>query len=602
MSDQLASQSVDLLIRGGTVIDGTGGPGFVADVAVRDGVIVAVGQIGPEVSATELIDAKGLLVTPGFIDPHTHFDGQVMWDPLLSPSSWHGVTTVVMGNCGVGFAPVRPERRQWVIDLLDGVEDIPGTALWQGMTWDWETFPQYLDKVEAAPKAIDVAALIPHGVVRAYVMGDRGTDLQSPSEDDLAEMASIVREGLHAGALGVSTTHTLFHRSANGEYVPCARASEAELARITAPMAELGVGVYQIITSGAVGPEPAIELAPSGGRDETALNPATELRWMRDLSIRTGRPVTFTTLQVPSVPGDWKDVFRFVEEADRDGARLRPMVAARPVGLVLTLASAHPFQHTPTFASWSDLPLAEKVRRMRDATVRQSLLDEVRTAKQQVQSTSISSIPLDRIFPLEADLNFVQPRHRTPAAIAEREGRDPFDVLYDMLLAEDGHAFLLAAMANFEDYSDDLTREMLLHPQSIFGLSDAGAHCTVLIDASMPTYLLTYWARDRSTGRLPIETAVRMMTADPADLFGLGDRGRCLPGYKADLNIIDFERLRACMPEFLTDLPAGASRLVQRAEGYVTTIVAGQVIAHEGRDTGARPGRLVRGPQSTADA
>lgn len=599
MSEQLTSQGVDLLIRGGTVIDGTGGPPFVADIAVRDGVIVAVGQLGSEVCAAELIDARGLIVTPGFIDPHTHFDGQVMWDPLLTPSSWHGVTTVIMGNCGVGFAPVRPERRQWVIDLLEGVEDIPGTALWQGMTWDWETFPQYLDKAEAVPKAIDVAALIPHGVVRAYVMGDRATDLQSPSEDDLSEMASIVREGLQAGALGVSTTHTLFHRSANGEYVPCARASEAELTRITAPMAELGVGVYQIITSGAVGPEPAIELAPSVGRDETNLNTASELRWMRDLSVRTGRPVTFTTLQVPSAPGEWREVFRFVEEAAKNGARLRPMVAARPVGLVLTLSSAHPFQHTPTFSSWSALSLAEKVRKMRDPNVRQSLLNEVRTAKQHVQSTSISSIPLDRIFPLDGDLNFVQPRHRTPAGIAEREGRDPFDVLYDMLLEEDGHAFLLAAMANFEDYSDDLTREMLLHPQSIFGLSDAGAHCTVLIDASMPTYLLTYWARDRATGRLPIETAVRMMTADPAELFGLNDRGKCLPGYKADLNIIDFDRLRACMPEFLHDLPAGASRLVQRAEGYVATIVSGEVIAREGRDTGARPGRLVRGPQST---
>ena len=573
---------LDLVIRSGTVIDGTGAPGRPADVAVQDGRIAEVGPLAPEVEARETIDAAGHLVTPGFVDPHTHFDGQVTWDPLLTPSSWHGVTTVVMGNCGVGFAPAAPDGHDWLISLMEGVEDIPGSALAAGIRWGWESFPQYLDAVDAATKALDVVAQVPYGPVRAYVLRDRGGHAD-PTPDDVTAMAGIIREGLEAGAQGFSCAHTLILKSTGGEYVPGALADAEELIGVAEPLRELDRGVYQVVSAGVAG-----EDTEGWERD---------LLWLRDAALRTGRPIVFTLLQNPADPTAWQRALDFCDAAADDGAALYPMVHTRSPGVLLGLQNVHPFLHTPTFQALNGLDLAEKVRRMRDPATKARILQEAGAAFQDIPSVAISEAKLDHVFPLRPPLSYEQPYDVTPLAIAEREGRDPAEVFYEILLEDDGMRLCYVPFLNYVDYSYDAAGEMLRHPRSVFGLGDGGAHCGVMCDASLPSHFLTHWCRDRDHGTLPVEYAVKMMTSETAQLWGLHDRGILRPGMKADVNVFNFDALNLHMPEFWHDLPDDARRIVQRVDGYKATIISGQVVLRDGQDTGARPGALVRGDQ-----
>ena len=569
----------DLVIRNGTVIDGTGAPRRRAAVAIDGDRIVAVGKV--EGRARREIDADGALVTPGWVDVHTHYDGQVTWDPYLTPSSWHGVTTVVMGNCGVGFAPARPDRHQWLIGLMEGVEDIPGAALAEGIDWQWESFPEYLDAVERMRRAIDVAAQVPHGAVRAYVMGERGAKNEPATPDDVAAMARIVREALEAGALGFSTSRTLLHRAVDGEPVPGTFATEEELLGIGRALGAAGHGVFEL----------ASDLAPE----------AAEFAWMEKLSAETGRPVTFACLQNDFDPQQWRRSLQAAEDAAGRGAFVAPQVAARPTGLLLGLESTfHPFSDHPTYRSeLAALPLAERVRRMHDPAVRARLLAEQPGPNFPIATYIAAS--LHKLFPLGDPPDYEPPPERSVKAMAERAGCSPQAIAYDLLLQRDGRELLYFPLLNYAGGDFEPIREMLLHPQAVIGLSDGGAHCGIICDASMPTFLLTHWVRDRTRGaRLPLEHVVRMQTANTARLFGLHDRGRLAPGLRADVNLIDLEHLRIDPPEMVFDLPASGRRLVQRGHGYRMTVQSGAVIFEAGEPTGALPGRLIRGPQPAA--
>jgi N-acyl-D-aspartate/D-glutamate deacylase len=493
-----------------------------------------------------------------------------------------------MGNCGVGFAPAAPDRHDWLINLMEGVEDIPGSALAAGMRWSWESFPEYLDAVDRAPKLLDVAAQVPHGPVRTYVMGDRGAGNEPPTADDIDAMRRIVREALEAGAIGVTSAHTLILKSADGAYVPGATAAEDEMLAIAEPLGELDRGVFEVNPAGVAG---------IAGED-IAADPDSEMAWMRRVSAQTGRPITFPLLQNSGDPTYWQRVLDFCDEATADGAQLYPQVHARSPGVLLGLQNIHPFLHTEGFQSLAALPLDEKVDRMRDEALRRQILDQVATAHQDIPSVAISRADLSMVFPLREPLDYEQPREATIQSVAEREGRNPLETFYDLLLEDGGKRLFYVPFLNYVDYNYDAVGRMLRHPRSIFGLGDAGAHCGVMIDASLQTFLLSHWCRDRSRGDLlPIELAVKKMTSETADLWGLHDRGRLQPGMKADVNLIDFDNLKLHMPEFWYDLPYDARRLVQRADGYAATIVSGQVIMRNGQPTGARPGALIRGEQ-----
>jgi N-acyl-D-aspartate/D-glutamate deacylase len=569
----------ELVIRGGTVVDGTGAPARTADVAIDAGVVTEVGDLNGTAAEHE-IDADGLLVTPGVVDVHTHYDGQVTWDPLLTPSSWHGVTTLVMGNCGVGFAPVRPGSEEWLIQLMEGVEDIPGTALAEGITWGWETFPEYLDALERLPRVLDVGTQVPHGAVRADVMGERGARNEPATPEDIAEMARIVRDGIAAGALGFSTSRTIMHRAVDGEPVPGTFAAEDELFGIGRALGELGAGVF--------------ELAPAGVMGEDALAPEREVDWMRRLAAAIGRPVSFALLQHNQAPEQWRDLLKLAEEANAEGADLRPQVAGRPLNMLVGWQTFHPFKDRPTYVRLADLPLAERVVELRKAEVKAAILAEKPAQLEGILQFVLTS--LDRIYPMGEPPVYEPGPDTSVAAIAARQGRDDEDVLYDLMLEHDGRELLMMALLGYSHGNLEAIKDMLLHPNTALGLSDGGAHCGVICDASTPTTMLTHFVRDRSAGeRIPLEVAVRKMTSDTARLYGLGDRGVLAPGYKADVNVIDFDRLNLRLPELVFDLPGGARRLVQRADGYVATVVSGDVTFRDGEPTGARPGRLVRG-------
>ena len=567
----------DLVLRGGTLVDGTGAPARTGDLAIDGDRIAQVGgNAGP---GRREVDASGCLVTPGWVDVHTHYDGQVTWDPYLTPSSWHGVTTVVMGNCGVGFAPARPDRRTWLIGLMEGVEDIPGTALAEGIDWQWESFPEYLDALERMPRAIDVGAQVPHGAVRTYVMGERGAKNEPATPDDVAAMARIVHEALAAGALGFSTSRTLLHRAVDGEPVPGTFANEQELLGIGRALGAAGHGVFEL----------ASDLAPE----------TREFAWMEALSAETGRPVTFACLQNDLDPVQWRRSLAAVDAAARRGARVVPQVAGRPTGLLLGLQSSfHPFADHPTYRrELAALPLAERVRRMREPEMRARLLAERPASPLPIVQYIASS--LHKLFPLGDPPDYEPGPEKSVRALAERTGRSPQEVAYDLLLAREGRELLYFPLLNYANGDFEPIREMLLHPRAVIGLSDGGAHCGIICDASMPTFLLTHWVRDRRRGaRLPLEHVVRMQTADTAALFGLADRGRLEVGLRADVNVIDFENLRIDPPEMVYDLPAGSRRLVQRGHGYRMTIQGGEPIFEDGEPTGALPGRLIRGPQA----
>jgi N-acyl-D-aspartate/D-glutamate deacylase len=567
----------DLIVRGGTLVDGTGAPPRTADVAVDDGRITEVGDLLGQ-AARRTVDADGLHVTPGFVDIHTHYDGQVSWDPLLTPSSWHGVTTVVMGNCGVGFAPVRPGSESWLIQLMEGVEDIPGTALSEGIAWGWESFPDYLDALDGMPRSLDVATQVPHGAVRAYVMGERGARNEPATPDDIAAMAEVVRAGIRAGALGFSTSRTTLHTAVDGEPVPGTFAAEDELFGIGRVLGELGTGI--------------IELAPAGVMGEDLLAPEREVAWMRKLSAQTRRPISFGLSQHNHAPEAWRDVLKLTEEAIVEGADLRPQVSGRPLNLLIGWQTFHPFATRPTYRKIADLPLPERVAQLSRPEIRDAILAE---PSEDTAALKVIGTSLDRIFPMGEPPNYEPSATESVAAIAARANRPDEEVLYDLMMAHDGRELLMFALLGFSYGNLDAVREMLLHPSTALGLSDGGAHCGVVCDASMPTFMLTHWARDRAYDRLPLELMVRKTSLDTAKLYGLGDRGVVAPGYKADLNVLDFEALALDLPKLVHDLPGGAKRLVQSATGYVATIVRGEVTLSAGEDTGARPGSLVRG-------
>jgi len=572
----------DLVIRGGTVVDGTGAAPRETDVGIDGGTIAEVGRIAER--GRDEIDARGKLVTPGFVDIHTHYDGQATWDPLLTPSCWHGVTTLVMGNCGVGFAPVRPGAQNFLIGLMEGVEDIPGTALHQGIAWEWETFPQFLDALERRRFALDIGTQVPHGSVRAYVMGERGAKNEPANGDDVREMAAIVREAIEAGALGFSMSRTLMHRAIDGEVVPGTHATEDEIFGICRELGKLGQGI--------------IELAPAGVMGEDLAAPDKEVSWMRRISRETGRPVSFALSQHEVEPAQYRRVLELCGAANAEGAKLTPQVGSRPTMLLIGHQTFHPFSHRPTYKQLAALPLSERVAKLRDPAIKRQILAEQPPEGGErgvAIVTQLIATGLHKIFPLGDPPDYEPGPEKSIRAIAEREGRDPYEVLYDQMLELDGRQLLMLAILSYHDGDLEALREMLEHPDSAFGLGDGGAHCGAICDASMTTFLLSHWARDRARGpRLPVEWVVRKMTRDTAHLYGLNDRGRLAPGQKGDLNVIDFARLELALPEMVHDLPAGARRLIQRARGYEATIVSGEVTFRDGAHTGVLPGRLVR--------
>ncbi|MDT5222567.1 MAG: N-acyl-D-amino-acid deacylase [Mycobacterium sp.] len=578
----------DLIIRGGTVVDGTGSPARTADIAVREGLIVEVGRV--DGTAHRSVDADGLTVTPGFVDVHTHFDGQATWDPHLTPSCWHGVTTAIMGNCGIGFAPVRPDRHDWLVDLMEGVEDIPGSALAEGITWEWESFGEYLDALERMPRAVDVGAQIPHAAVRGFVMGDRAQDTATAA--DIDAMSRIVAGGLRAGALGMSFGRTAGHRSASGEPVPGTYSEEAELAALMAAMAEVGSGVLQVVPAGVGG---AI-----GGDQRHSID--AEIEWITRLGREHRIPLTFLAMVNEQDPHDWRTWFASVHEANAGGAAIRPQVACRAFGMLMGHQSRmNPFRHRPSYRSLMDLPLAERVQRLRDPAVRSKILGEQPDTDAEPSADQLSNSRIfTRLYPLGEALNYEPAAEDSVAAIAERQGRDPWEVAYDILLGADGREFLLLPLLNYAGNNYDHLHDMMSDPVSLQGLGDGGAHCGIICDASMTTYLLSYWVAGRSRGPgLTLENAVHRLTGDPANFYGLGDRGVLAPGRRADINLIDLDRLGLHYPERVEDLPGGAGRLIQRADGYVETLVMGQPVVTAGELTDARPGGLVRGHRPT---
>jgi len=569
----------DLVIRGGRVVDGTGAPARLADVAIDGGLITAVGVV--EAKGRREIDATGLLVTPGFVDIHTHYDGQVTWDPLLSPSCWHGVTTAIMGNCGVGFAPARPDRHDWLISLMEGVEDIPGSALAEGIKWNWETFPQYMDSLEGQKRVLDVATQVPHGSVRAYVMGERGARNEAANDDDIAAMAAIVREGVAAGALGFSTSRTMLHLSKDGEPVPGTFANKAELMGIGRALGEAGHGVFEMASDMT----PAVE----------------EFNWMKELSAETGLPVTYALLQSPVEADKWRDMLALTDAARAEGADVTAQIACRPTGLVLGWQSTvHPFVSRAAYRAIADLPFEQRLQKLKDPAVREAIVSEQADMSGYGVLGMILMHGFDRMFRLERDngLDYEPAAGDSVAALAAATLKPPAEIVYDMLMERDGRGYIYLPLLNYANFNFDHIHEMMNHPATVLSLSDGGAHCGVICDASFPTYMLTHWARDRARGpRLPLEQVVHMQTQRTATLYGLHDRGVLAPGMKADVNVIDYDRLRILPPEMVFDLPAQGRRMIQRSEGYRATIVSGVVTFENGVETGEMPGQLIRGPQ-----
>jgi len=583
---------LDAVIKGGTVVDGTGAPSFTADVGIRDGLIVEVGSITEP--ARETVDADGALVTPGFVDVHTHYDGQVTWDDVLEPSAANGVTTLVMGNCGVGFAPVRASDVDALIDLMEGVEDIPGSALSVGMPWGtWETFAEYLDVLDRRHYSLDIAAHIAHGPVRFYVMGERGAANEDATADDLAAMARVVEEALDAGAVGFSTSRTIGHQAKSGRGpVPGTYAPAAELLALAGALRTAGHGVFEAIVAGTIG-----SLESLGGERTT---PVEELPLLAEVSRASGRPATFTMVQLFEDPGHWRLVLDAVAEENARGAQLRPQVIPRSVTIMTNLDAYHLFMDRPTYRKIADLPLAERVAEMRRLDVRAAILGESGSEDGPVDfSEAIVKLfgpALPLTFPLTDPVDYEPDLGQSVWAQAMAAGVDPVEHMYDLLLADEGHAFYALLGSNFAGGDLGVCREMLLDPNTVTGLGDAGAHVNLISDCSASTFHLTHWGRDRTKGeRLPIELLVHKLSGANAALYGFDDRGVIAPGRRADLNVIDHDHLRILPPELRYDLPTGASRIMQGAEGYLATFVAGVATRSHDADTGQRPGRLLRG-------
>ena len=562
----------DLVIRGGMVVDGTGAEPRRADVAVDGDKITAVGDIAAK--GRREIDASGLIVTPGWVDIHTHYDGQATWDPLMGPSSWHGVTTAIMGNCGVGFAPVRADAHDFLIELMEGVEDIPGSALAEGIDWKWETFPEYLDALESKKRTIDVGVHVPHASVRAYVLGERcNTDYQ-PNTGEIAEMAAIVREGVIAGALGFSTSRTLLHKDLKGVHMPGTFAGSDEMLALGLSMKGLKHGVFEMVSDHL-------------GDDD-------EWMWVKGFANETNLPVTLVATSAGAYQGD--KMYNIAEEARAHGMDIRPQIAGRPTGILQGLTSSfNVFSGHPTYRrDIAPLPLEEKVAMMQRPDVRKALLSE--ESAMRGGGMADPSALLFHVFPLGDNPNYEPDREGSVGGMAEAAGVTPMEMMYDLLLRDDGRELFYQPLGGYFTYNFDFFRKNMQHPNVLFGLSDGGAHCGVIADAGMPTFILTHWARDRTKGEMfPLVFLVRKLTSDTAKAYGLNDRGQLKEGMLADINIIDFERLRLFRPEAVYDLPAGGRRLVQRAEGYRYTVKSGEVTFQDGEHTGALPGGLVRG-------
>jgi N-acyl-D-aspartate/D-glutamate deacylase len=567
----------DLVIRGGSIIDGTGAPQATGDIAIDDGVLTEVGgKAGP---GKREIDADGLLVTPGWCDIHTHYDGQATWDPELASSSWNGSTTILFGNCGVGFAPVRSEHHEALIDLMEGVEDIPGIALAEGLAWDWESFPEYLDALERQERVIDVGAQMPHHALRVYVMGERAIRHEPATAEDIATMARLTEEALRAGAFGFTTSRTDQHKTTSGALVPGRYSETDELIGIGKALGRAGSGAFGMI---------------SDFDDEAA-----EFEWMTKLGAEIDRPLWFLLTDRAYDPDRWRRLLTGAKAAKGAGASIIAQVAGRQVGLVLGLTtSLTPFSVRESFKALEDLDPAEKLARLRDPEMKRKILGE------EVSETLLEILPplsraittrWDRMYPLGDPPNYEPSEDQSVAALAAREGKSPEEFAYDYLTGGDGTRLFQFPSTNYVTGDHGPVREMLTDPQTLLGLSDGGAHCGVICDATVPSFMLTHWARDRTRGeRLPLEWIVKRQTSETADFFGFNDRGRLAVGKKADVNLIDYENLCPRAPEIVNDLPAGGKRLIQKVDGYEATIVSGQPIFERGVATGARPGKLVR--------
>jgi N-acyl-D-aspartate/D-glutamate deacylase len=567
----------DLIIRGGTVIDGSGGEPFEADVALNGGRIAAVGAVSGR--GAEEIDAKGKLVTPGFVDVHTHYDGQVTWENRVKPSSGHGVTSVVMGNCGVGFAPCKPDEHALLIRLMEGVEDIPEIVMTAGIPWTWESFPEYFDQLAAREYDADIMGFVPHSALRVYVMGQRAVDREPSTESDRAEMARLLREAIQAGAMGFGTSRTIFHRSSDGKSIPTLDAPSAELMALAMAMKDCGRGIIQYVSD--------------------FKNREAEFAQIREYVRRSGRPFTFSMGQSNQDPDNWREMTAFVAQANADGLKVRGQALGRPVGFILGHElTLNPFYSTETYRSLAQLPFEARIAKLRDPEIRARIIgeppdpDPVNFLGRQVRG-------FETMFQLGDPPDYEQPPEMSIASQARARGIRPEELAYDLMLEKGGRNQLYLAVANYGGGSLQASYEMLREPNVIPGLGDGGAHYGTICDSSYSTYLLAHWARDRKRGpKLPLPLVVHTLARKTADLMGLDDRGLVAKGYKADLNVIDFDRLRLHPPEIRRDLPAGGRRLVQRADGYVATIVNGVPVYRDGEPTAALPGRLVRGPQA----
>jgi len=568
----------DIVIRGGFVIDGSGAPGREADIAIQDGLITQVGDVSG--TGTEEIDAKGNLVAPGFVDIHTHYDGQVAWGDALSPSSNHGVTTAIMGNCGVGFAPVRDADHDRLIRLMEGVEDIPFPVLAEGLPWNWESFPDYLDSLEDRAFDIDFGAQLPHAALRVYVMGDRGANREDATDDDIAVMAALAKSAVEAGALGFSTSRTLNHRTSDGQPTPTLTASEQELTGIAMALGEAGKGVLQFVSD--------------------FNDPQKEASMLRRIVERSGRPLSVSLAQADVAPDGWRLLLAEIESAAAAGLDMRAQVGPRPVGLLLGLElTLNPFSGHPIYQSIAHQPFEARLETLRDSAFQERLLKDQPDAENPFVKSILRSF--GKMFVLGDPPDYEPTEDKTVAAIAKARGTTPEAVALDLMLADDGRGMLYLPFLNYAEGNLDAVRAMLESPATLPGLSDGGAHVGMICDGSFPTTLLTHWARDRTRGdKLPLEFLIKRQCHDTAAWVGLNDRGLLQPGYRADLNVIDYDGLTLHTPYTVHDLPAGGRRLMQTATGYDVTIVAGQVIQRGGIATGAKPGRLVRGAQTVS--
>jgi len=584
---------LDTIIKGGKIIDGLGGEPYVGDIGIKDGVIV---ELGGAISgaANNSINAEGAIVTPGFVDIHTHFDGQVSWDDKMDPSFSHGVTSVVMGNCGVGFAPVPPGGERELIEVMEGVEDIPGTALYEGIPWGaWETFPEYLDHLESREYTLDIGTQIAHGAVRNYVMDKRGRENEPATDDDIAKMSQIVGEALEAGALGFSTSRTIGHRDIKGRIIPGTHAQREEIMAFADVIKSAGKGVFELIPAGAVG-----DLEILGG-EETTYEEEVEL--MAEVSRRANCPVTFTMVQTADYKDLWKDVLKTVDGYNKTGVRLHPQVASRPIGIVTSLQSYHMFQRRETYLKLAHLPFEQILAEMRKPEVRAAILADNDVPHEYAGSMTASvhlllQASFERLYEMSVPVDYEPVAEKRFANLAKNAGQSEAEFMYDFLIGGDGRRFAIVLGSNYNEGNHDCLHDMIMHQHTVTGLSDAGAHVNMIFDGVAGSYQLIHWARDRTRGPLiPLQHLIHKQCYKNANLYGLTDRGSLELGKRADINVIDHEQLALGPLKVFNDLPAGGNRILQTSAGYIATLVNGVQTRSYDKDTGARPGRLIRG-------